>query len=217
MRRPSCRQQQWPCQPGCCPSGDGRLDRGEAPVVGRDRAGTGRDSVGSAGDGRSGQLGGGGLGGGRGQGVAGCGGGRGQGGLATTKWALPLWSGRLLAGVDGKTPVVASGEEALVVAASGEASFATVAGRGLWRGGVWRRRGRGGLSRGGGEGSHWGGGSINRDAARAGMSLRRMTTWRQWLAMNGTSVGSCVRARLGHGRLIEETGRQRKLMGEAGE
>ena len=58
MRRPSCRQQQWPCQPGCRPSGDGRLDRGEAPVVGRDRAGTGRDSVGSAGDGRSGQPGG---------------------------------------------------------------------------------------------------------------------------------------------------------------
>ena len=44
-----------------------------------------------------------------------------------------------------------------------------------------------------------------------------MTTWRQWLAMTGTSVGSCVRTRLGHGRLIEETGRQRKLMGEAGE
>ena len=50
---------------------------------------------------------------------------------ATTEWALPLWSGRLLVGVDGKIPVTASGEEALVVVAGGAASFATVAGRGL--------------------------------------------------------------------------------------
>ena len=42
---------------------------------------------------------------------------------ATTERALPQWSERLLAGVDKKTPVAASGEEVLVVAAGGEASF----------------------------------------------------------------------------------------------
>ena len=128
---------------------------------------------------------------------------------ATTEWALPLWSERLLVGVDKKTSVAASGEEVSVVAAGGEASFTTVISRGLGQGGVRHSRGWGGLSRGSGEGSRGGGESIDRDAAREGMSLRRMGRDR------GTGVGSC--ARLGHGRLIEETGRQRKLMGEAGE
>ena len=50
---------------------------------------------------------------------------------STTEWTLPLWSGRLLVGVDVKTPVAASGKEALVIAAGGAASFVTVAGRGL--------------------------------------------------------------------------------------
>ena len=113
---------------------------------------------------------------------------------ATTEWALPLWSERLLAGVDKKILIAASDEEVLVVAAGGEASFATVADRGLGRGGVRRSRGRGGLSRGSGEGSREGGGSIDRDAARAGMSLRRMTRWCLRLAVTGGPVWGRARA-----------------------
>ena len=104
---------------------------------------------------------------------------------ATTEWTLPLWSGRLLVGVDGKTPVAASGEEVLVVAAGGRPLSP-----------LWPVAALGeevfGVAVGGevsaaaaGKAAIKGGGSIDRDAARAGISQWRMTRWRPWLVVIG--------------------------------